>query len=723
MQGGDPMPQQTYVIHFLARPHNASYDTDVMGSFIPITFRANDKEAILLEFNSHSRWGALIEPDGLLMQRVHNQRLTVQPDQPTTARRLETGVLMDREWLVARGLSTNVLLVEKELLVAKDAKKQAHHPDDSPFASRITSKALMSGPALLGKGNQARSASPLDKPMTASTKTRVGDQPKQPPLAYRNTKKPSHVTKEIESAQRMNAHQAMRNEENTLTGGRSKYRASIDPLENTGQRTTATRQARVFDGDVRAIRAVDFAVALIDRQEVLALFSPRVSSVIETSNIHAKKYGHSSILRDDTISSGLKYIHRSILKDMSVYADSAIHQATIIDKTLVSSRIILPGLLNKTPVLADKPNRNTRMAGSDKPILAMRDNRQGYLPKEEYAAKIIGQYSDLFPDFGEDDREDLMIIPNNDYPYEQIVPYDDNGVPFEPLSATNVANVIIKHPIRHPFPQWATVANSEVWVNLWPLKDVIVNLTNIWRRNMNRLAGMTLHQGLTFLLEQLYEIIDPIMKYAPDYHRVFRLTRWYAERIVLNNTVTVLKRNYASWKDTIRQNGTLGCASSMTGFICDPLGGLITSTAPTGTITMELTNYIDGVFTFSCVINSSTNDGTSYVSVQMDGTEVGRILNDGLPHRVTYSAPAGQHEITLQWSGKMGESVTMSGFVLSGAIFQGAETELRDPGKVQGAKAIHLLVADLMKYYQDHWDQGKDKGHMIINQRKPWMKN
>lgn len=413
---------------------------------------------------------------------------------------------------------------------------------------------------------------------------------------------------------------------------------------------------------------------------------------------------------------------KSMLRESFIEASPTPHHA-VSETLLTGHKVMKPSLVEQT-IVAD-PQAKLALQMTETPIaknISM-TSRPARLDVEDVRAEYLDAFTYLWPDLPiYDEREDLMIVPNRDFDYSQNIDklMDANGVPYAALSDVSAPDVQVSLVINHPFPDWAEIGCDEVWVDLAVLKGGIMELIRIWRGAKSKLAGMTLLEGLNYLLQNYYdtlidfEILDRMKQY-----RVFRLVRWYAERIVMHRSVIVLHRTYDSWMDKMYGAGDLNAPATIDGFKIDPVVGVLQTISPTATLKMTLTNYVNGDLTMSASVPSGTEE--TVMTVLLNGV-IQRVLSVGDTRRFKMTVPAGVHELEVQWSDpKGGGQALLSGFVLTGAVYAGATTTLEDPKELQGNIAINLLIADLMKYYQDHWDQFKNKGSTGIKQRKPWL--
>lgn len=316
---------------------------------------------------------------------------------------------------------------------------------------------------------------------------------------------------------------------------------------------------------------------------------------------------------------------------------------------------------------------------------------------------------------------DYLDPPSKDYNYEKHKPdvYDANGVPLDPLGPTNLADVDVKTAINHPHPEWAGVGSKEAWVELYTYQDILINIATIWKRETNRIAGMTGHQALQEILKQLHEFLQESTPWDKQYQRMFRFVRWYAEMISHKDSITVLHRTYDDWKDKILSNGGFTHPHTIDQMIIQSTG-VIESTSTTGFLEFEVENYIDGKITFSSSITSSNATSTSTIEFYIDDVLTHTFtVPDGV-QRMSFDVPMGNHKYKWLYQTEVGDMVKLSGFNVSGVHFVEAYTTQKDAGTTRGMKAVDNLIQALLTYYHKH-HKDKSKGAMGVRQRKIWL--
>lgn len=317
---------------------------------------------------------------------------------------------------------------------------------------------------------------------------------------------------------------------------------------------------------------------------------------------------------------------------------------------------------------------------------------------------------------------DYLDTPNKDYPYEDYKATAYNpltGIPLNPLGPTNKADVEIDRPVNHPIPDWADIGKNETWVDLFIFQDVVMQIAILQRTEKAKFAGMTGQEALQFIMKAVHEELTTNTPWTDDYQRVFRFVRWYAERIIHMDSVTILHRTYKDWVDGIAGTGVMDAYNVRNNMDMSPTG-LIESTSSFGEFEFEKTGYIDGQITFSQVISSVDTANSSWLEFYIDNVRVHtHYVSDGI-QRLSFDVPAGHHTYRFRYQVRVGDIVKLSGFNISGVKFVEATTSQKDVGDLRGLTAISHLIQALLTYYHKH-HKGKVKGAMTLNQRKIWL--
>lgn len=315
---------------------------------------------------------------------------------------------------------------------------------------------------------------------------------------------------------------------------------------------------------------------------------------------------------------------------------------------------------------------------------------------------------------------DYLDVPETDYPYEEVksLMYDTTtGVPHNPLSPTNVADVKITTPLVHPIPDWSDIGRDEAWVEIFTYQDCIINMLGIMRENKVKIAGMTTQQALQFMLRELHFLLDKADLLTKQYLRMFRFIRWQAETITMQESHTILRREYTDWTDGLLSTGVFNAPHTLTNAVIQPTG-IIESISNNGEFKFTGTSLIDGVLTFSCALSMQPGS-TGKVILSKDGTPL-KTYDAATLTRDTFDVEMGDHEYSFQFQLGQGDVLRLSGFVLSNGVFKQAYSEQVDNGKTNGLRAIDLLINSLTSYYMNH-HLDKSKGAVGIKQRKIWL--
>lgn len=394
-----------------------------------------------------------------------------------------------------------------------------------------------------------------------------------------------------------------------------------------------------------------------------------------------------------------------------------------------AARVVIEKLKN-----TEKIDRNAVIAILDEASIAKTPEgliaqlKEGWNKDRENRPALLGGGKLAWWDVGFDELLetweglDYLDPPSSDYDYSQNRPllYDENGVPYEPLSPINVPDVEVKAPITHPLPDWPDVGTQESWVDLFVFQDVVLNLVILMRKDSTRLAGMSGQKALHYVLTQLHDFLQEASPWDRQYQRMFRFVRWQAERIALKDSVTVLHRIYNDWTDGIVTKGQFDAPHTLEYMTIQP-NGIIESISTSGYLEFTVENFIDGTVTFSTVISSLSPDSASFVEFYIDDVLVDTLYVSDSPARRSYDVPMGRHTYRLAYQAEVGDIVRYSGFVITGVHFKDAYTTQEDKGETRGLQAVNELVQTLLSYYVKH-HQNKVKGAMSVKQRKIWLR-
>ncbi|MCX7610399.1 MAG: hypothetical protein N2043_02275 [Ignavibacterium sp.] len=422
-------------------------------------------------------------------------------------------------------------------------------------------------------------------------------------------------------------------------------------------------------------------------------------------------------LKTKIINNNFKYVGLQKIKSNEI--KNVFYHA---NKKRVNSQINLDGFLsNKKRLKINKP-KEIQIAYKKRENSIIHNGLEFVLKR--YVRGIISpslirakwEFDDIIGLF---DKEDLLDIPNTDYPYEDgaVLVYDKKtGEPFKPIGEVNKNEVEVETPITHPFPQWEDEARKEIWVNTAIYQDTVLTLYGMWKKHSYKIGGMKTQRAFIFLLTELREWIRTYTNDNPEYLRVFRMIRWYAEPIVLSLKRTILVRYYDDWLDDLKNGNTFG---EMDGFVVK--NGVLESKYIHGYIEFEKESLIDGVFEFSYLFKNPS--GNAKMKLYIDDNLIFEETSSRI-QRKTIEVAKGKHKYRIQLEGaNVGDVLKLSGFKITNTMFLYAETRYEE-GEEERSKAhssIHLLISQLVKYYQKHWGGDKDKGNMQLKQRKIWI--
>ncbi len=418
---------------------------------------------------------------------------------------------------------------------------------------------------------------------------------------------------------------------------------------------------------------------------------------------------------------------RDVLKQETIDILPNIRQ-TVFSKTIDTIPIIRPGRETKTLDIIPAPrlveesktldvNKADSIIEPSETLLGWNydgDNRPVSFNSTIDGTWNIG-FDDLWKLLIDDDRLDYMIMPQSDYDYAKLKDqvYDVNGVPYNPLSPPNVADVYVNHMLNHPVDMPGDFAKQELWVNNYYLRDITIVGAVYLYRYINKFAGMSAGEGVNSVLNYMHDYIynSEGIKNNPGYHRALRFARWYGERCIMKYGKWLLVRDYGSWMDNFAV-GDFNCDYALNTWDNVTFDNSILTLGGDNFLTLSLTNYIDGTFSFSTMLT----DGTLTVSINNQLIET---ITPDTSKRYEFNVPMGTHAIVFHY---VGSSCKLSGLVLTGARFIGAYTKQQDNSNdLKGIVAARELITYLIRYHMDHWHQ-KSKGDNRIKQRKMWIR-
>lgn len=348
------------------------------------------------------------------------------------------------------------------------------------------------------------------------------------------------------------------------------------------------------------------------------------------------------------------------------------------------------------------------------------NSREGYIPKNQWVLSRDGSdWDDIWGQYSP--GVDILDPPDSDYDYTQLankVYHLDTGVPYAPLSSTNVADVKVKTPLHHPLPEHFDLGvddTKEIVVDNYFFMDVVLAIESLKARNKLRYAGMPAEKTMRELFSKLFTWIQQAAPGSPEYERMFRFARWYAEAATLQNSEHILHRMYNAWRSSLYTGGDLGTPYTQSGWIYFPTAFVLQTNSTYSQLTFEKENYIDGELIIRGYFDNPSSQGT--MEVKIDGSLVDTIRVNGA-FTSTISVPQGTHTYECIFYGDAGR-VSLSNIEIGGCEFVSAYTT-SDDSNVNGLKAVGTLINMLLTYFDKHHGSGKLKGTMAIKQRKVW---
>lgn len=445
------------------------------------------------------------------------------------------------------------------------------------------------------------------------------------------------------------------------------------------------------------------------------------------------KYGRESVIRQDTRMSDTKGPIQSVLERLRLRADKGEIETRALERWILASQTEKANNIVEKLKEFDKVGHDTlidimEQAEIPNPEGIIKDmelklgtnvdmpNRPADMLETKLGWWDIG-FDDLLDDWH---GKDYLDPPSKDFNYSTLAAqlYDANGVPFEPLSPTNVADVDVKMPVTHPIPLYADIGANETWVDLYTFQDMCLLMAITLKTETAKLAGMTGQQALQYVLGKLYDAANQAFPWNPEYKRMFRFIRWYSETLAHKESITVLHRIYDDWRDDIMINNGLFVTPHTIGQMTVLSNGVIEATATSGFIQFQVRNFIDGEFAMSAAVTTANSSSLSKVQLYVNGS---LMLEFGPgAARQTALIPAGTNTYRIEYVREMGDEVKISGLVQAGVNFIEAHTTQRDNGEVRGMKVVRELINNLLHYYRTH-HRAQVKGAEGIKQRKIWL--
>ncbi len=320
------------------------------------------------------------------------------------------------------------------------------------------------------------------------------------------------------------------------------------------------------------------------------------------------------------------------------------------------------------------------------------------------------------------DGIDILDPPDSDFDYTKLANqvHDENGVPYRPLSPTNVSDVKVDTPLHHPLPEHFGVGIDDtkvLAVDNHVIIEVILALESLKFRNKLRYAGMPAERTLREIFDELYKWIQGGFGNHPEFERMFRFARWYGEHVLVQSSKHILHREYDSFKSKLHQFGDLGIPYTSKDWVYRPAQMTLATTSTVSSLSFELENFIDGEVILRGYFDNPLNQGT--MKVMVDGIQMSELPTSyNGPFELTFDVEQGKHEYELEFNGSSG-IVSLSSMEVTGCVFKRAWTT-SDESDSNGLKLAQQLIDLLLHYYDIHHGDDKVKGTMETKQRKVW---
>lgn len=409
------------------------------------------------------------------------------------------------------------------------------------------------------------------------------------------------------------------------------------------------------------------------------------------------------------------------LKDLMGIAEGPSEFDAIVAKLVNAAGEDREGLVSEHPIYGNEPinqaiiheliNANDKNNGQ----------RDAWIVEPQY--KLIGdqsEWEDIWNRYSP--GVDILDPPDSDYDYQKLAEkvYNPNtGVPYKPLSPTNVPEVKVKTPLHHPLPQHFDIGvddTKQIIVDNYTFIDVTLAIESIKNRNKLRYAGMPGEKTVRELFSQLFTWINQAAPGNPEYSRMFRFARWYAESAVLSLSKHILVRVYNAWKSSFHNGGDLGIPYTQTGWQYFPTAYVTQTISTHSEYKFESENYVDGEFILRGYFDNPLSQGT--MEIRVDGSLVDTVSVNGAFTR-TIPVEQGKHTYELIFDGQTGR-VSLSTIEITGSVFVSAHT-VSDDSDTNGLKVITTLINMLLTYFEKHHGGRKIKGTMEVKQRKLWQ--
>lgn len=393
----------------------------------------------------------------------------------------------------------------------------------------------------------------------------------------------------------------------------------------------------------------------------------------------------------------------------------------IVEKALNAHTEDRKGMTLESPSYAAEPINHAIINELINAHEANNNTREAYIPQQQYVLSGDGSdWEEIWNRYSP--GVDILDPPDSDYDYEQLASkvYNPNtGVPYKPMSPTNVADVKIKTPLHHPLPQHFDIGvddTKQIIVDNYTFIDVTLAIESLKNRNKLRYAGMPAEKTVRELFSHLFTWINQAAPGNEEYRRMFRFSRWYAESAVLSLSQHILHRVYNSWKSTFHTGNDLGIPYTQTGWHYYPTAYVTQTISTYATYKFDVENYIDGEFILRGYFDNPLSQGT--MELRIDGDLIDTVAVNGAFTR-TFPVKQGKHNYEFVFRGESGR-VSLSTIEISGSVFVSAHTT-SDDSDTNGLKTVSTLINMLLTYFEKHHGSGKTKGTMAVKQRKLWQ--
>lgn len=347
------------------------------------------------------------------------------------------------------------------------------------------------------------------------------------------------------------------------------------------------------------------------------------------------------------------------------------------------------------------------------------NEKEGYVSQQYLLVGDTSDWEDIWNRYTP--GVDILDPPDSDFDYTKLANqvYDEQtGIPHKPLGPINEPDVLVDTPLHHPLPEHYDIGlddSRELPVDNYIFIDVVLAIESLKNRNKLRYAGMAAEKTIRELFSKLFVWIQQAAPGHPEYERMFRFARWYAESVVISMSKHILHREYASWASKFHQMQALDIPYDNVEWRFLPAAMAMQSSSTYGSIGFWKENYIDGKFIIRGYFDNPLNEGT--IKVLIDSEEVDVITKSGAFVK-EYEVPMGKHYYNVIFHGNSGRA-SITYFEITGCNFVSAYTT-SDDSDTNGLKACNALIANLLAYYEKHHGGGKIKGTMQVKQRRVW---